>query len=1085
MIKELMSKVRKNNDFQIEIENLVDEHLTEDLEIIKISPLRLTNSVKKDSFDASVFSGLNEIEVTKNFKPLSLKKRLFGSQIHEFIQNLKEEIKENSNNSDYKFSIFFKGKNGKIRLAWLPERDSWLVISSYTFNEPISFQDEEKSKYYFEFDRYNHENTEKAFEKILFEYLFIQNQRNFSEVSQDFRKYIRYGLKPFKDYLYLEKDLFSQHRYRPKCTYELKFKKKKDKTTEAYLKLNNPPSPLREAGNQISLVTHNSRLQNIRVFITDYDYNEDEIYIEEGERIEDWPKEGKIYLVGDLINNRRKLNAIRFLENYNNQIAVKLVDLLFRPNSLPKVFLKKIQKQFSDIDNVQFNESQTKAIDLALSTDDIGLIHGPPGTGKTTVICELIYRVLSKGKRVLLIAPTHVAVDNVLKMLKNVEHIYPVRLGGHRRVEKDIKKYLLSSRKREWTDLVPGLKSNPYSESFKGKTLRELQFQFVKRIKEEDKYYINDLIINQSNLVCGTTLGVARYLKTKSFDFSFDYLIIDESSKETFLNFLVPAIHAKKWILVGDYRQLPPYVDDNELRILVKEFIRKIQKRRKRKKEKNPNNSEEKVESFYTSLDSRIRFNPEKKTVGHSRKKKFQLKPPDIDRVAGVVRRYHEEYHALNQSNYVDKLWMKIVRQFNFDRILINKIDDFIKFSLGSVFHFFYERIDRSRNVKLNYQYRMPRIIAKFLDKNVYQGELKTRTQRREKINKPKLKYLDNNYDLPDYLTWLSTEKLDSNLEKKVGYSYQNKAEANVIVDLIKNLIKMDVRKWGYTKDNQFTIGVINYYAKQAKLIRTKLNNLNGNLIKPDGRWAFLANNQPIRIRVSIVDRFQGQEQNIIILSLTRSKKKGKSIGFTKNLQRANVSLSRAKHYMFIIGNHYFFNKNRGKKAPLLNKKANYVKSKNRVLILNSKIKESLPSDFKKFKSTYKKHKSKSFSKLDEFQTLNLKKYRNLIFSQRKNENPSYLSFYKLDKLKELISTLFKNNFRQIKNSRTLPNEVLFRKEGKHVSFLLTISLLYVNTKGQMKFGYNYKVNPICPICLDVFREEVDFKQHFRDKHLK
>lgn len=76
------------------------------------------------------------------------------------------------------------------------------------------------------------------------------------------------------------------------------------------------------------------------------------------------------------------------------------------------------------------------------------------------------------------------------------------------------------------------------------------------------------LILDSANLVCGTTIGILQHPDIKdSSDLMapFDYLIIDEASKTTFQEFLVPAMWAKHWILVGDVNQLSPYVDDAEL----------------------------------------------------------------------------------------------------------------------------------------------------------------------------------------------------------------------------------------------------------------------------------------------------------------------------------------------------------------------------------------------------------------------------------------------------------------------------------------------------------------------------------------
>lgn len=75
-----------------------------------------------------------------------------------------------------------------------------------------------------------------------------------------------------------------------------------------------------------------------------------------------------------------------------------------------------------------------------------------------------------------------------------------------------------------------------------------------------------DVLIESANLVCGTTFGI---LKHPLFNLNgdeppvpkYDYLIIDESSKTTFQEFLIPALFAKRWILVGDIKQLPPFND--------------------------------------------------------------------------------------------------------------------------------------------------------------------------------------------------------------------------------------------------------------------------------------------------------------------------------------------------------------------------------------------------------------------------------------------------------------------------------------------------------------------------------------------
>ena len=206
---------------------------------------------------------------------------------------------------------------------------------------------------------------------------------------------------------------------------------------------------------------------------------------------------------------------------------------------------------------------QRKMVRQALSTNDFAILEGPPGSGKTTVLSELILQLLLAKKRVLLVGSTHVAVDNVLeKIIKYRDIVVPIRMA-----HSDL----------ELSPEIMDLTYNKYVKSFKKKVLKELlklkdkndiQKDWINEIQtDKNDIFISQIINDSINLVSGTTFGVLQFpeikncIKNKTFKPIFDVMIIDEASKTNFTEFLVPAMFAKKWIISGDPKQLSPYTD--------------------------------------------------------------------------------------------------------------------------------------------------------------------------------------------------------------------------------------------------------------------------------------------------------------------------------------------------------------------------------------------------------------------------------------------------------------------------------------------------------------------------------------------
>lgn len=222
-------------------------------------------------------------------------------------------------------------------------------------------------------------------------------------------------------------------------------------------------------------------------------------------------------------------------------------------------------------------DEQREFVLKALNTTDFAILEGPPGSGKTTTIAELIYQITKQNKRVLLSASTHVAVDNVIEKLEEkfknnggiMENgIVPLRIGREESISDDIVKYQIDKRKERVSQIF------------------EKEDWFINLNESEKKRVVEEAVINASNLVCGTTIGILQYPNFKNIKKygyiipEFDYLIIDESSKTTFQEFLVPAIFAKKWIIIGDVKQLSPFTDTLYIRINLDSLLNdKAQKR--------------------------------------------------------------------------------------------------------------------------------------------------------------------------------------------------------------------------------------------------------------------------------------------------------------------------------------------------------------------------------------------------------------------------------------------------------------------------------------------------------------------------
>ena len=250
------------------------------------------------------------------------------------------------------------------------------------------------------------------------------------------------------------------------------------------------------------------------------------------------------------------------------------------------------------------NEFQEKAIEKALNAEKVFLIHGPPGTGKTTTLVELIKRCVGKGEKVLATADSNIAVDNLVERLVK-EGLRVIRIGNPVRVLKTIQQHTLDhlitlepefDKAKKYYEEIDKLKKEqekyikPIPRYRRGlsdeeilkrastgtpvrglspKILRSMAKwikiqEKVKELYEKAKTEENkaiEKIIKRAQVVC-TTNSTAGSEILESYEF--DRVIIDEATQAVEPSCLIPLVKGKKLVMAGDHKQLPPTVLSQE-----------------------------------------------------------------------------------------------------------------------------------------------------------------------------------------------------------------------------------------------------------------------------------------------------------------------------------------------------------------------------------------------------------------------------------------------------------------------------------------------------------------------------------------
>lgn len=421
------------------------------------------------------------------------------------------------------------------------------------------------------------------------------------------------------------------------------------------------------------------------------------------------------------------------------------------------------------------NQSQNEALQRVGSALDVAIIHGPPGTGKTTTMVQAILHALRDESQILVCAPSNTAVDLLVERL-SAEGADVLRLGHASRLTEEIlqhsfdvksAQHIYSKQLREVRRQADEMRTlaGKYKRSFgheERQQRRELYTEAKRLTYEAEQlaFYISSDIISKAQVIATTLVGAAhQLLKGRRFGTVF----IDEAAQALEPACWIPIIKAERVIFAGDHLQLPPT-----------------------------------VKSFRAAKE-------------------------------GLSTTLFEK--AL-ERNTVDSL--------------------------------------------LREQYRMHKDIMAFPNEQLYGRQLIAHESVREWLIFPD----DLAVEFIDTAGCGFADEQDPETK-----SYRNRDEGQIVFEhLLEYCLKTEAA--GCTEDFG-TVGIIAPYKAQVNMLKE---------LFADTSIAGRGN-----IAVNTIDSFQGQECDIIYISLTRSNDRGE-IGFLQDIRRMNVAITRAKKKLVVIG---------------------------------------------------------------------------------------------------------------------------------------------------------------------------------------
>lgn len=466
------------------------------------------------------------------------------------------------------------------------------------------------------------------------------------------------------------------------------------------------------------------------------------------------------------------------------------------------------------------NPTQERAVNEVLWAKDVAIVHGPPGTGKTTTLVEAINETLMRESQVLVCAQSNMAVDWISEKLVD-RGINVLRIGNPTRVNDKMLGFTYERRFESHADY-------PQLWAIR-KAIRELRknrkkgsenyHQKMDRLKSraaEIELRINAELFGEARVIACTLVGSAHHLLE---GMKFGTLFIDEAAQALEAACWIPMRRASRVILAGDHCQLPPTVKS--------------------------------IAALRAGL-------------GKTLMERIAENKPEVVTLLKIQYRMNDE-----------------IMRFSSDWFYGGKVESAPQIKYRSV---------------LDYDHPIT-----WIDTSNEENQITIEGE-------------DAPEDSASTSSSVSAANQNSDLnfkEQFVGESFGriNKAEAELtLLTLAEYFTKIGKRR---VLEERIDVGIISPYRAQVQYLKK--------LIK---KYEFF---KPYRrlISVNTVDGFQGQERDVILISLVRSNDEGQ-IGFLKDLRRMNVAMTRARMKLIILGN-----KDTMTKHPFYKKLWEYVEAIN------------------------------------------------------------------------------------------------------------------------------------------------------------